>query len=432
MQRKSQKNHTTSDGTYRFGAFDLYPAERELHRSQEPVPLQPKVFDALLLFVQNAGHLVRRDALIDRLWPDTHVTDANLTNIIVSLRKVLGREAIQTVSKFGYRFTVPVLGEPGIEQGIYATFLRAKELVTHRSLESMAQARDLLSLCVAEDPQFAAAWAWLGRSCRFLDKFKAGPSIDLDLAQAALRRALAIDPNLACAHQFYTQLQMDLGESRAAAVRLTQRLHARGDDPETLAGLVQAFRFCGLLDESVAAHVRATALDPTIVTSIPHTHFLRCEYEATLDTLGATTRYYLDAAAWTALGDTRRAVEVLKERLGQKLSTQMSGLMGSLLAVLEGRRDEALIAMRGLQVEREPEIRFYLSRHYAMLGATSDAIGMLQRARDEGFTSSRTLAQDEAFARMRKQAAFRQELERAKANERGAKRDVDRAGGAAP
>jgi Skp family chaperone for outer membrane proteins len=67
-----------------------------------------------------------------------------------------------------------------------------------------------------------------------------------------------------------------------------------------------------------------------------------------------------------------------------------------------------------------------------MLGATSDAIGMLQRARDEGFTSSRTLAQDEAFARMRKQAAFRQELERAKANERGAKSDVDRAGGAAP
>jgi len=427
MQKKSKKNHTTSDGTYRFGAFDLYPAERELHRSQEPVALQPKVFDALLLFVQNAGHLVRRDALLDRLWPDTHVTDTNLTNIIVSLRKVLGREAIQTVSKFGYRFTLPVLGEPGIEQGIYATFLRAKELVTHRSLESMGQARDLLSLCVAEDPQFAAAWAWLGRSCRFLDKFKAGPSIDLDLAQAALRRALAIDPNLACAHQFYTQLQMDLGESRAAAVRLTERLHRRGDDPETLAGLVQALRFCGLLDDSVAAHVRATALDPTIVTSVPHTHFLRCEYEATLDTLGAATRYYLDAAAWTGLGDMRRAVEVLRERLGQKLSTQMSGLMSSLLAVLEGRRDEALTAMRRLQVEREPEIRFYLSRHYAMLGASSDAIEMLRRARDEGFTSSRTLVQDEVFARMRKQEVFRQELERARANERAAKRDVDRA-----
>ena len=201
----------------------------------------------------------------------------------------------------------------------------------------------------------------------------------LDLAQAALRRALAIDPNLACAHQFYTQLQMDLGESRAAAVRPAAAAHPRrrsGNARRPGSG-VSLLR---LLDESVAAHVRATALDPTIVTSVPHTHFLRCQHEAT-DTLGATTRYYLDAAAWTALGDTRRAVEVLKERLGQKLSTQMSGLMGSLLAVLEGRRDEALIAMRGLQIDREPEIRFYLSRHYAMLGATSDAIEMLQRAR---------------------------------------------------
>jgi hypothetical protein len=55
-----------------------------------------------------------------------------------------------------------VLGEPGIHEATYATFLQAKELVTVRSFESMARARDLLALCVAEDPTFAAAWAWLG------------------------------------------------------------------------------------------------------------------------------------------------------------------------------------------------------------------------------------------------------------------------------
>src|SRR5262245_23549787 len=152
MPRNSKENHTAGEGSFRFGEFDLYPSERRLCRGQRDMALPPKVFDALLLFVRNAERLVRREQLIDQLWPDTHVTDANLTNVIVSLRKLLGRAAIQTVSKFGYRFTLPVLGEPGIEQGIYATFLRAKELVTHRSLESMAQARDLLSLCVAEDP----------------------------------------------------------------------------------------------------------------------------------------------------------------------------------------------------------------------------------------------------------------------------------------
>src|SRR5205809_5204628 len=161
MQKKSKENQSAQRGAYRFGDFDLYPAERQLHRRQKAVPLPPKVFDALLLFVQNAERLVRRDTLVEALWPDTFVTEANLTNVIVSLRKILGREAIQTVSKYGYRFSMPVLAEPGINQATYATFLQAKELAAIRSLESMARARDLFPLSVASDPMFAAAWAWL-------------------------------------------------------------------------------------------------------------------------------------------------------------------------------------------------------------------------------------------------------------------------------
>src|SRR5262249_9497266 len=162
--------------------------------------------------------------------------------------------------------------------------VRAKELSTLRSLESMVKARDLLWLCLAGDPTFAPAWAWFGRCCRFLEKFKVEPSVNFELAESSLRRALMIDPNLASAHHFYTQLQTDMGQARQAMVRLVDRLKQRGEEPETLAGLVQVFRCCGLLEESVAAHTRATELDPTIVTSVPHTHFLQCEYEKTLET----------------------------------------------------------------------------------------------------------------------------------------------------
>jgi DNA-binding winged helix-turn-helix (wHTH) protein len=159
MSEKSKKNKSPAEGAYRFGEFQLYPSERKQERRHRALPLTAKVFDALLLFVRNAEHLVRRDELIETLWPDTYVTDANLTNVIVSLRKTLGREAIQTVSKFGYRFCLPVLGEPGIDQAMYNTFLQGKEQARIRSLESMARARDLFALCVAKDPQFAAAWA---------------------------------------------------------------------------------------------------------------------------------------------------------------------------------------------------------------------------------------------------------------------------------
>jgi len=165
------------------------------------------------LLVRNHGRLVLRREIVQALWPDVHVTDANLTNTIVVLRKILGRDAIQTVSKYGYRFTMPVLGEPGVKAAAYSSFVRGKELAAERSLESILRARDLFWLCVSVDPHFAAAWAWLGRCCRMLEKFRAGPSINQDLALAAFLRAFAIDPDLACAHQFYTQLQADRGEA---------------------------------------------------------------------------------------------------------------------------------------------------------------------------------------------------------------------------
>jgi DNA-binding winged helix-turn-helix (wHTH) protein len=427
MPNKSKENQR-APGAYRFGEFDLYPSERQLHHRQRSVPLPPKAFDALVLFVANAGRLVRRDELIQVLWPDTFVSDANLTNVIVTLRKVLGREAIQTISKFGYRFSPPVVGEPGIEQATYAMFLQAKELVGVRSLESVARARDLLSLCVANDPTFAAAWAWLGRCARFLDKFKGGSPVDLDLAQAAFRRALAIDSHLACAHHFYTQVQIDLGQSRDAMVRLALRIVERGVEPESFAGLVHALRFCGLLDESVAAHARAVALDPTIVTSVTHTHFLRCEYEATLETYSGT-RYYLDAAAWAGLGDTRRAITLLRERLKKdQLSPLMSGLMSSLAAALEGRSDDAVAVMMNLQVTREPEVLFYMARHFSMMSAAPQAVRMLQRAREEGLTASYTLAHDAVFRPLRGRPDFRHELDAARALESEARRALRRTG----
>ena len=408
MQEKSKDIHTTRAATYRFANFELDPTERRLHRGSAAVRLPPKVFDALLLFVRNAERLVRRDDLIEALWPGTFVTDANLTNVIVELRKVLGRDAIQTVSKFGYRFTLPVLGEPGIEAETHATFRRAKALVETKSLVAMQQARELFSICVAADPSFAAAWAWLGRTARFLDKFKHDTPTNLDLARAAFERALAIDPDLACAHHFYTQLQVDLGGSRDAAVRLARRIVERGDEPESYAGLVHALRYCGLLSESIAAHERAIALDPSIGTSVRHTYFLRGDYETALG--NPATRYYLDAAALTGLGQRERAMTLLRERLAsQTLSPLMTSLMASLLAILEERAADAARIMEQSEVRHEPEIFFYFARHYGLLARGADAVTMLQRTRRDGFTSAYTLEHDDAFASLRNSRDFADE-----------------------
>jgi eukaryotic-like serine/threonine-protein kinase len=98
---------------FTFGPFRLDAGERLLWRGGAPVALQPKAFDTLVLLVRRAGQLVRKDEMLRELWPDTHVSEANLTQNVWLLRRALGEEEggpvyLETVPKAGYRFVAPV------------------------------------------------------------------------------------------------------------------------------------------------------------------------------------------------------------------------------------------------------------------------------------------------------------------------------------
>ncbi|NYF89408.1 tetratricopeptide (TPR) repeat protein [Edaphobacter lichenicola] len=337
-----------------------------------------------------------------------HVSESNLTNTIVNLRKIIGRDTIRTVSKHGYRFELAVTGEPGVAQATYERFTRAKELTIQRSLESMQLARDLYWTCLAVDPSFAPAWAWLGRCCWFLDKFSSSSSVNLELAHAAFQRAFALDPDLACAHQFYTLIQVDTGHANEALDRLLERLRRHPGEPESFTSLVQVFRFRGLLQQSVKAHHRGVELDPALVTSVAHTLFLSGEYASAIEHYSGRAAYYLDAAAWAALGNRRRAISLLRDRLnGMALSKLMVALMSSLLAVLEGRTSEAVQLMETADTTREPEILVYFARHYGRLKMTDLAVEAIKQAAQSGFVcATATLSSDPWLSAVRKHPEF--------------------------
>src|SRR5579871_2199574 len=103
--------HAKSGRRFEFGCFQLDERERLLLRDGSPVALTPKVFDALLLLVENSERLVEKQVFIDRLWPDTAVGESTLTRYISDLRKALGDQSaiIETVPKSGYRLTVPAV-----------------------------------------------------------------------------------------------------------------------------------------------------------------------------------------------------------------------------------------------------------------------------------------------------------------------------------
>ena len=95
---------------YEFGPFRLDPNQRLLMRAEEHIRLSPMVFDLLLFLVQRSGQLVKKDELIQHLWPKSIVEEGNLTNNVWILRKELGdaEKYIETVPKHGYRFMADV------------------------------------------------------------------------------------------------------------------------------------------------------------------------------------------------------------------------------------------------------------------------------------------------------------------------------------
>lgn len=98
---------------YEFGPFRLDLAKRALLRGEEPVSLTPKAFEILLLLVENRDRVLLKYELMNRLWPESFVEEANLSQTIFVLRKTLGETAqdqryIVTVRGTGYRFAEPV------------------------------------------------------------------------------------------------------------------------------------------------------------------------------------------------------------------------------------------------------------------------------------------------------------------------------------
>src|SRR3984893_3164504 len=93
---------------YRFGSFELQPDQRRLLKDGATILLRPRAFDLLAALVDRAGHLVTKDELLDQVWPKMVVEEAALHVQVSALRKVLGADAINTVSGRGYQFTLPV------------------------------------------------------------------------------------------------------------------------------------------------------------------------------------------------------------------------------------------------------------------------------------------------------------------------------------
>ncbi|MCI0512686.1 tetratricopeptide repeat protein [candidate division KSB1 bacterium] len=104
---------TTKALIYRFGNFTLEVNEHRLLEGVNEIFLRPRVFETLLYLIQQHGHLVTKQELLDQVWSGVIVSETTLTHCIEEIRKAIKDDArhpryLKTISRVGYKFMAGV------------------------------------------------------------------------------------------------------------------------------------------------------------------------------------------------------------------------------------------------------------------------------------------------------------------------------------
>jgi serine/threonine protein kinase/tetratricopeptide (TPR) repeat protein len=315
----------------------------------------------------------------------------------------------------------------------YEMYLRANELA--RNYDGIVRARELYERCLELDPSFAPAWAHLGRCHRVIAKY-IDSSSDESQAQAALDRAISLNPRLAVAHRFYAMLEADIGQGTRAITRLLEQATRNGNDPELFAGLVHVCRYCGLFDQAFAAHAEATRLDPNVTTTIDQTILMSGDVERLL--ARRRTRQGVgadDGIRVIGLGLAGRRDEARRALLDM---TEMSKIplfetwMTYLAAWIDRRIPDMYIgheSLGAMKIMDDPEAIFQEGWLLCDVGEYEQGLLYLRRAVDRGYSVAPTLAEQRHFDAVRNTPAFQAILADAEAGQRRALEAFREAGG---
>jgi DNA-binding winged helix-turn-helix (wHTH) protein/TolB-like protein len=127
---------------YVFEDFRFDPAERKLEKAGARIALTPKAYEVLRVLVEAGGRAVPKQDLLTAVWPDTYVDEGTLVQNISTLRRALGEGWIETLPKLGYRFRMPEVAAPVVEQRV---------------------PRRVVFAAVAVVPVAAGVWLWRSR-----------------------------------------------------------------------------------------------------------------------------------------------------------------------------------------------------------------------------------------------------------------------------
>ena len=98
---------------FKFGDYVLESREHSLRKGAQQIHLRPKAFETLLYLVKHHGSLIKKQDMLDDLWPNVIVTENTLSHCIDEVRQALQDNAqkptfIRTIPRVGFKFIAEV------------------------------------------------------------------------------------------------------------------------------------------------------------------------------------------------------------------------------------------------------------------------------------------------------------------------------------
>jgi TolB-like protein/DNA-binding winged helix-turn-helix (wHTH) protein len=283
----------------------------------------------------------------------------------------------------------------------------------------------MLEKSIDIDPSYAPAWAYLGASYNSDAAFELGGRDEYRRAQAAYERALAIQPNLLDAQIFLANLLVDTGKVEQAVPLLRNALKTNPNYAATHWELGYAYRFAGMLDESLAECERARQLDPFIKGSngsVLNTYLYLGQYQKFLESLPVDDSSFIlfyrgfgelhEKEFDQASKDFDRAYELdptLYTGIGKALSDSIHRPKEDGLDLLHEL--ERKITERGVG---DPEATYKVAQAYAVLGDKTSALRALRTSVESGFFSYPYIAKDPLLSNLHSESEFAQILNKAR------------------
>jgi len=404
---------------FRFGRFSLDANDRMLLCDGRRVPLPPKVLQTLLILVRYRGRLVEKTFLMEAVWPDNVVEEANLAQHIFTLRRVLGDSAdepryIETVPGRGYRFVASIdSNQKSVQRSVaadrngfeikhqqhaeldaaYRHYLRGRFFWSKCSKESLEKSLDCFHQALALAPEYAAAYAGLADSYFRLSTSYWPPKEAYPKAMAAVLKALELDETLAEAHAVLGIIKTRCDWDWIAARQAFERaIEINPLYPTAHQWYGNYFDSLGRLEDALREKKCALELDPlslSIHVSIATTYWMMGkapEARGKIHDALEMDKNFLPAVLQLGFvnelsGNLSQSIDNLEQALEMDESALIQGCLGRAYA-LAGLRDKAEEIINSLKAQsaRRYVSAYVLALITEALASVDDTFAWLEKA----------------------------------------------------